>query len=97
MAIKYVDHSAEVAASIDPEEVATLPLGPVVYQRGWATFHSLGDVMVNGDKMSLGVKIRDFDAPFTSQMLFTDELIVAGYLAKRVPRLKPKLPFLWLV
>ena len=91
MVQSYIEHSQEVVASLDPEEIASMTPGQIVYHNSWFERHALGSVTIGGGE-TLHLAIEQPIRRCNAQGLFLNSLSQAIYMLKQVPELAPHLP-----
>jgi hypothetical protein len=57
MSSGYLEHSRDVVAALDPQEVGGLPLGDVTYRNNFFARHALGAVEMDGAPLYLAADL----------------------------------------
>lgn len=57
MSFEYVEHSRDLVAGLDPEQIGAMTLGDVTFDNGFFARHALGRVEVDGEPLYLAVDL----------------------------------------
>ncbi|GEM_PF-6221916 len=92
MSFEYIDHSIEVAQSVDAEQLGQAELGEMIGDPGSPTrFYALEEVEAI-DHVAVGIKVSPPADRFAIRNQLPQELAAISILTQRVPELMPKVP-----
>lgn len=91
MSLPYVERSAKIVDALDPDQIAGMYIGDVIYENDYFVRHAIGHVLLGGESVYLGIELPKRRC--NSQMLFVDDLRQISYMIKEnEPGLLPYAP-----